>query len=628
MEHNFNRNGLINWIILLSAAAGAEVLSQVGTSTMGEVTAAVLLLGALVALVSWFQMRLAAREDAEHLEMEDLARRRADSSLFAESAADAFPARRARMTFERWIVPSFTVLLFVAQAAATWWFVDRYRNWPLPKVDPSTLLAASFAGIGLLLLLMGLYAAKLARYANVRLLRPGAAHLVLGGLLCFLTAGTEIATYAGYSRWDRHLSLVGVALLALVSIETLFALVFEAYRPRVKGREERLIYESRLVGILGQPTGLFSTAAQALDYQFGFKVSETWFFKFLQNALAWILLAQAAALMVSTCVVIIEPGEQGLQERFGRPVATLDSGLHLKLPWPIDSVERVNTRAVQTFNVGFVPDEKLERENTVLWTRSHYKTEFNLLVASREQVTTGTDGDQTVPANFLTVSIPVQFVVTNAAHWGYKHSHPARLLEQIANREVVRYLASVDIDTIMSSGRAEAARQLRQRIQEAAVRMEIGAEVIFVGLQDIHPPIGNKELQVAAAYEQVIGAEQEKEARILEAEGFANETLPAARATAARTVNQAKANAAVLVNDASGRAERFKHQMAANRAAPDVYAARNYLETIRTALNGPRKYVVMPTNTHDVVVLDLTEKIRRDVLDIPLDPVSGKDAKK
>jgi hypothetical protein len=36
----------------------------------------------------------------------------------------------------------------------------------------------------------------------------------------------------------------------------------------------------------------------------------------------------------------------------------------------------------------------------------------------------------------------------------------------------------------------------------------------------------------------------------------------------------------------------------------------------------------MPTNTHDVVILDLTEKLRRDVLDIPLDPVKGKDEKK
>jgi regulator of protease activity HflC (stomatin/prohibitin superfamily) len=205
---------------------------------------------------------------------------------------------------------------------------------------------------------------------------------------------------------------------------------------------------------------------------------------------------------------------------------------------------------------------------------------------------------------------------------------PARLLEQIANREVVRYLASVDIDALMSSGRGDAARVLRTRIQEASAKAGLGSEIIFVGLQDIHPPIGNKDHQVAAAYEKVIGAEQEREARILEAEGYANETLPAARATASRTVNAAKAGASGMVNDAQGRSARFVHQVAAFQAAPDVYPARNYLETLRTTLAATRKYVVMPTNTHDVVILDLTEKLRRDLLDVPVDPVKRGDEKK
>jgi HflK protein len=413
-----------------------------------------------------------------------------------------------------------------------------------------------------------------------------------------------------------------MVLLGLIALETLFSLVFEAYRPKVRGREERVLFESRLVGVLSQPTGIFSTAAQALDYQFGFKVSDTWFYRFLESAFVWLILAQTSALLLSTTIVVIDPGEQALHERFGRHVRILEPGLHLKLPWPIDAVERHNTRAVQSFNVGFVPDPDLEKENTVLWTRAHYKVEFNLLVASREQVTTPSDSDQTVPANLLTVSIPVQFVVTNLLEWGYNHTEPARLLEQIANREVVRYLASVDIDTVMSHGRGEAAAELRRRIQSESITAKLGTEIIFIGLQDIHPPIGNKEIRVAAAYEQVIGAEQEKESKILTAEGYANELLPAARASVARTVNQARADAAVQVNDAEGRASRFNHQVTAFRAARDVYPARNYLETLRTALANTRKYVVLPTNTHDVVSIDLTEKIRRDILDLNLDPVN------
>ena len=57
----------------------------------------------------------------------------------------------------------------------------------------------------------------------------------------------------------------------------------------MKGRITRALYDSRLVGVLAQPEGLVATAAQTLDYQFGFKVSETWFYQFLQRSIAWYL---------------------------------------------------------------------------------------------------------------------------------------------------------------------------------------------------------------------------------------------------------------------------------------------------------------------------------------------------
>ena len=82
------------------------------------------------------------------------------------------------------------------------------------------------------------------------------------------------------------------------------------------------------------------------------------------------------------------------------------------------------------------------------------------------------------------------------------------------------------------------------------------------------------------------------------------------------------------MKDATGHAERVSHHVASLRAGAVFRPARNYVETLRSALGNTRKYVVMPTNTHDVVILDLTEKLRRDVLDIPLDPVKGKDEKK
>jgi regulator of protease activity HflC (stomatin/prohibitin superfamily) len=560
-----------------------------------------------------------------------LARSRSKAALFDSTADEAFPARKARLLFEKWFVPGLTLVLFLMQAGGVAYFYRDLKATVASASAPSTLGMAMFAGLSLVAFLLGKYACRLAQLEGIRLLRPGGSALMLGSLLAFLATASEALQWFGFPRYDRQIAWVLTALLAVVSIETLLALVFEAYRPRVQGKEVRLIYESRLVGLLGQPTGLFATAAQALDYQFGFRVSESWFYRFLEEKFTRFVLIWIGILAASDCVVFIDAGEQGLRERFGRPVGSvLNPGIAFKFPRPIDLIHRHPVSEVQSFNVGFVPDEKLEGERTVLWTRAHYKEEFNLLVASREQnvATNATEGEQIVPVNLLTVSIPVQYLIRDLRAWAYQHGEPRLLLERLANREVVRYMASVDIETIMSDGRQQAARDLRSTIQAAADKVGLGAEIIYVGLQDIHPPIGTKELKVAEAYEKVIGAEQEKEARILEADAYALETVPTAKAAAEKTLNDSRSVSAQKVAEASGRATQFASQLQAFRTAPGVFTARNHLETFARASAGSRKIVILPTNTQDVLLFNLEDKIRQDLLDVTIEPVKKDEPKK
>jgi membrane protease subunit HflK len=621
MHRNFQRTGLLNWIALTGLGIGLLVVSKLGESLTAVVGAAFVGVGIVTALTSWFQMRLEASEEAERMEMEDLARSRSKASLFDSEAAEAFPARKSRIQFEKWIIPAITLVLFLLEAGATYYLYRTLKAKAPAASAPATLAMAMFAAMSLVAFLLGKYSSRLAQLEGVRLLRPGGSALMLGSLLAFLATSTEALQWFGFPQYDLHVAWILTGLMAVVALETLFALVFEAYRPRVSGKEVRLIYESRLVGLLGQPTGLFATAAQALDYQFGFKVSDSWFYKFIEEKIGRFALMWIAILALSDCVVFIDPGEQALRERFGRPTGdVIGPGIAFKLPRPIDAIYRFPTAEVQGFNVGFVPDDKLESERTLLWTRAHYKEEFNILVASGEQTAVGsTDSDQTVPVNLLTLSIPVQFVIRDVKAWAYNHAEPKLLLERLANREVVRYMASVDIEKVMSYGRLEAAGDLKKRIQAAADASTLGAEVVFVGLQDIHPPMGTKELQVAAAFEKVIGAEQEKESKILTAEGYAFETLPKAAASAAKMVNESKGVAAQKVAEAAGRAEQFGKQLEAYRTAPSVFLARNHLETFARSAAASRKLVILPTNTHDVIIFNLEDRIRQDLLDVQVD---------
>src|SRR5207247_6129390 len=97
-----------------------------------------------------------------------------------------------------------------------------------------------------------------------------------------------------------------------------------------------------------------------------------------------------------------------------------------------------------------------------------------------------------------------------------------------------------------------------RRIQERADELELGVQILFVGLQDIHPPV-----KVADAYEAVVGSIQDKEAKILTAEGYRAKEVPLAYAHATQKTNEALAYRARKVYVTEGQAAQFTNQMIA-----------------------------------------------------------------
>ena len=615
MDQNAKRIGLINWVTLLAAAGAMVAITRFVSSAAGAMGAALAGFGMLVALLSYFQMGLVERERFEQLEMEELSKTRGGQSLFATADADTFPARRSREQFEKWVIPAFSACLFAAQAMAAWWPWRRLPAMEPFSKDRATLAMALLGLLALALFLLGKYSGGLARLQGHRLLRPGSAYLLLTAYVCFGVTATFAAVLAGFSAADLIVGRIFCVVAGLIALETLLALVLEVYRVRVKNREARLLYDSRLVGLLGQPEAIFSTAAHALDYQFGFKVSETWFYRMLEKALGWMLLAQLAILIASTSMVIIEPGDEALIERFGKPAdatGVIGPGLHFKLPWPIDKTYFYHTDRIQTFIVGSEP----ERGRTILWTVAHSKEE-NFLVASRERQHTASTRDagdtNAPPVNLLSVSIPVQYQITNLATWAYVNEDPPTLLQAVATREVMHYLASADLEELMSRGRERAGETLRDNIQSRVDESRLGVRILFVGLEDIHPPV-----KVAKIYEQVVGAGQTREAKILGAQAHALSTNAWSRGETAKILGAAEAYEHRAITNAVARADLFQSQMLAYQAAPGengVYEERAYLETLVNASAKSRKYVLGTTNNEDIVIYDLADKIRPELLE-------------
>ena len=116
MERSVQKNGLINLLALLGVGLAGLVVARYANSLAGQVSVLFLGIGVLVAVVSWFQMRLEDRERLEKLELDELAKTHGGSALFEARDAEVFPAQRSREQFERFFVPGFTLLVLLLQA--------------------------------------------------------------------------------------------------------------------------------------------------------------------------------------------------------------------------------------------------------------------------------------------------------------------------------------------------------------------------------------------------------------------------------------------------------------------------------------------------------------------------------
>ena len=466
MERSIQKNGLINLLVLLAVGVAGLAVARYANSLAGQVSILFLGIGVLVAAVSWFQMRLEDRERLEKLELDELAKTHSGSALF-EAGTRKCSRRNARASSSSGSScrPSRCSCSCCRPAGRGCCGAGCRRARRCPR-SSSPSPAGAVRPVRLLLFLLGRFSATIARLEHHRLLRPGASYLLFNAFLCLVVALGMVGVWAGFPKADFYVAHVLCGLLGLVALETLVQLVLEIYRPRVKGKVERPLYESRLVGLLGQPEGLITTAAQALDYQFGFKVSETWFYRFFEQALGWLLLLQVGALVLSTCVVFIEAGEQGVLEHFGKLVESrspLGPGAHLKWPWPIDHVYRFRTEQIQTFTVGFARRRRRSGSGTCCGARATAGKPISWWpnrVQISQEATNEVTGKRTPPVSLLTVSVPVQFQITNLLDWAYNNEDAPALLEDLGTREVVRYLVGVDMNDIMSQGRQEAAQVL------------------------------------------------------------------------------------------------------------------------------------------------------------------------
>lgn len=589
----------------------------------------------MVAIMAKFAMartRLEKRRIEEEKELAAYRRSHGTGDLFGDADEAVRLAARASEQYLKFFVPVATVLLgtiTLGVAFHTW------RGWAdqfaFPVAEQPLAMAAISLALCIAAVIAGSYFVGVSRESGCRWLRPAGSWMFFTGLL-FL-ANSAVMACEHFERWpevaDIRVARVALAILAALGAELLLSVVIEFYRPRMPGEEERPLPESRLLALFTEPGGVARNIAASLDYQFGFRVSEARFYRFLERIMVPFLLLLAALLWGLTCLVVVQTDENGLRERFGKiSPEPLLAGAYLKLPTPFERIHRFPVQRVQRIPIGYsddvddmMPDEHLGAisHEVIVWSRQHRREETKFIVASELAGEAVVGGDaqpgENAPVSVYSLSadVPLYFRVKDLYQYRYGHRDAALTLEQIASREIVHYLSAVDFFAILTGGREAGAAYLKNRIQGKADELGLGIEVVFVGLQGLHPPV-----EVGGKFDEVAAASEEREEIILWAEADHIQSFMAARGDQFRIISDAEAYRAQQMSEPIAIANRFAKQLLGYENCPQVFILYNLLDVLETEGAKARKYIVAAEGAQQVYILDLIERISSGLLDIPI----------
>lgn len=561
------RAAVIGLMLQLAAFATCLVLAFASGSAGIASLAWFILGGAPIWFVTLLVQRQKELAELERLDYEELRREKAGmagEALFETGGAGVLGFQVAENRLEwmqRWLSPAFALMVAAYLALMGW------RLW---RLAPLAIMVQESGGLAhlpivltvlavlmLLLFLMSRYAAGLGRVAGWQMLRACGSYCFACAIAAAaLLAALTVYWYAGTPVWEQWFVRIVPLLMMLLAAEAVVNTVLNIYRPRKAGAESRAAFDSRLLGLFSEPGGIAASIADAVNYQFGFEITRTWFYQLLQRAFVPLIWVGGLALWALSMMVIVYPGEHAVVERWGRQTNAATPwgpGVHFKAPWPIDVAYRFPTGRLQEMLVGYKdfdarpePEEPMRdgRPEVVLWSQEQHRGlyHFEFIISPKADeagpatqpaaielrpalVDDVSERSQSVPVNMIRMVASVQYKIAadRLAEYTQQVAEPQGTLRNIAWGELVKFSASQNIDTLLGGEAGTFNELLRERIATRADELKLGIDVVYVGLYNLHP-----ETTVAEAYRGVIDADQQRTNFIREALIYENQALAAA----------------------------------------------------------------------------------------------------
>lgn len=266
--------------------------------------------------------------------------------------------------------------------------------------------------------------------------------------------------------------------------------------------------------------------------------------------------ACAVIVLVWTGYYTVPAESEGVVQRFGKYLSTVQPGLHFKWPLGIDDVSIVPTRRQLKMEFGFLsaggtnPDQgsrDQEREKSMV------------------------TGD----LNAALVEWVVQYRIHDPKKYLFDVRNPGQTLRDLSEAAMREVIGDRTVDEVITIGRQEVESSALARLQHFLNLYQLGIIVDQVQLKNVNPPQA-----VQDSFNEVNKAQQDRENMINVANGEYNKVVPKARGEAESAIQAAEGYRFKRINEAEGDIASFNAVFEQYLKAPEITRTRLYLETM------------------------------------------------
>ena len=276
-----------------------------------------------------------------------------------------------------------------------------------------------------------------------------------------------------------------------------------------------------------------------------------------------VALALILFLAAGSCFYTVDDKQQAVVTTFGRVTDVTDAGVHFRLPFGIQRVQKVDVNVYQKIELGYSSDGNYYNVN--------------------EDESTMITGDY----NIVNVDFFVEYKISDPVQYLYSSNEPELILRNLIQSQVRNVVGSSTVDAVLTDGKENIQMQVKDLVSQILEKYDIGLTLVDVKIQDAEPPTQ----EVIEAFKAVETAKQKAETVINDAKAYENAQLPLAQAQADQLIQNAEYLRQKRINEAIEQVAMFEAMYAEYALNPDITLSRMYYEAISEILPDVKLFI-------------------------------------